>query len=783
MATYEIWADWFQHHEEGKGLINVSTTKALAAAGDYAANDVMSESATAGTEWIFSDVVKRNGCSGEITKAQAICETTGLTPRLTLYLFTAPENLLTNTSFETGDPPDDWTMWGSDATAVQSSAHAYSGTYSVLITRNGTNCYYYQQASNPTKYRGRNVTFGGWVYATVASRARLSIYDGVSSSNSSYHTGVAGMEYLSVTRTIDGAATDVQPQCSIVNGDTSAYFDDVRLWDQDALNDNVANIALDHVNLSNYVGKIDFVAMEDIETGDSETIATPSTYGNLPLTFTCASNDLYGILVTRDAITGESAGDDMTIKLTIEQSYLGEQIDAMSTHFSRGKSDELGKAEVGQCIITVSNPGGTYTPSNTSGAYYGYLKPKRTLGIRAYDDDYNYNLFYGYIEEIIPHPHLSEQDCVITAVDGIDFLSRHDMDTALYTDTLTGAIHDYILTDAGWGTLARLDDGQDTVPFWYGSGVKARFAQEEIDDSEQGFSWIDGEGTFCFEDRHHRSTEESQTSQADINNIMAQISNPLTPRNVYNTITATVTPWDLQSEVELWRLDEAPLIPAGETRTWWGEASVSGESVFVGAWVTPASTTDYTANTESGGGGTDLTSSITVTTTKLAKTIKLQIANGASVPAYITLLKARGTYYDSLTKVTRKSEDATSQTNYQKRTLSINGKYLTNAEVAQDFVDYAIGKYKDPRAELSLTLTNQDSTTLNYILDLEISDRVTVDNDLLGIDDDYFIDHMEHNISMGGKLHTVTYRLADTINEDFWCMDFSALGTQTKLGY
>ena len=652
MAVYEVWADWFQYHEEGKGLINVSTTKALAAAGDYAIGDVMSEDAASGTAWTFSDAVKQNGCSGEITKAQAICETTGLTTRLTLFLFTAI----------------------------------------------------------PTAQ----------------------------------------------------------------------------------LNDNAANTALLHADLANYVGRIDFVAMEDLGTGDSETLATPSTYGNLPLAFTCASdaNDLYGVLVTRDAITSESAGDDMTIKLTIEQTYLGEDLtgDVKSAHFSRGKSDELGKAEVGNLSITLNNTSGNYSPSNSAGDYYGYLYPKRTIGIRAYDNNYNYQLSYGYVEEIIPHPHMEEQDAIITATDGLDYLSRHDMATALYKDAKTGAIHDYILTDANWLRLARLDDGQDTVPYWYGHEVKARFAQEEIDENEQGFSFIDGAGIFNFEDRHHRSTEENQTSQATFDNTMFNIDYSLNPKNVYNIIKVTITPWELQSAATLWTLEETPSIPAGESRTWWADASVSGESVFVDAWTTLVSTTDYTANSESGGGGTDMTSDIAVTLSKLAKTLKITLTNNGSVLAYITLLQARGTYYDDKTKVTLKAEDTTSQNNYQKRTFELDGKYMTDTDKAQDYVDYAIGKYKEPRAELSMSARNKDSTILAQILDLEISDRITVDNDGLVIDDDYFIDYMEHHISLGGKLHTVNYRLADTINEDFWCLDFSALASsttegQTKLGY
>jgi hypothetical protein len=476
--------------------------------------------------------------------------------------------------------------------------------------------------------------------------------------------------------------------------------------------DNRPNTALLHADLDGYIGKIDFQGMEDLG-GDSETIATTSTAGNLPLGIVCAvdSTTIYGVLVTRDAITGETVGMDMTVRLTVELPQ--------------------------------------------------------------------YDLFYGYIEEIAPHPNLLEQDCIITAVDGIDFLSRHDANTTLYQNILTGAAHNYILDDALWNLDMRLvDAGQDTIPYWFANNVKARFAQGEIDDNEQGFSIVDGAGHYRFEDRHHRDSAEHQTSQASFDNTMAGITYSLNPRNVFNEVKVTVTPWELQVEAELWRLEETPSIDVGQTLTWWGDSQY-----FVGAWVTPVVTTDYTANSLANGTGTNMTTDIAITTTKFARTIKLDITNNGTVPAFITLLKARGTWYDDQTKTVRKTTDSTSQTAYQKRTYELDGKYMTDADKAQDYADYAIGKYKDPRGQLTMTVINQDTTTLAQILALEISDRITVDNDKLGIDGDYFIDYMQHDISQSGIVHTVTYRLADCTNEDFWCLDFSALGSQTKLGY
>jgi hypothetical protein len=158
----------------------VSVTKAVAAAGNYSAEDVICESAVTGVCWTFTDIARQEGASGLIVKAQLICETTAQIQRCSMYLFKAV----------------------------------------------------------PTS----------------------------------------------------------------------------------ELRDNVGNTAPLLADIDNYVGRIDFPALEDLG-GMSESTATPSTYGNLPLAFTCAatSHDLFGVLVTRDAFTNETATDDYVVRLTVEQ--------------------------------------------------------------------------------------------------------------------------------------------------------------------------------------------------------------------------------------------------------------------------------------------------------------------------------------------------------------------------------------------------------------------------------------------------------------------------------
>tara|TARA_Y100000310_G_scaffold23392_1_gene22380 strand:- start:11042 stop:11662 length:621 start_codon:yes stop_codon:yes gene_type:complete len=84
--------------------------------------------------------------------------------------------------------------------------------------------------------------------------------------------------------------------------------------------DNEANQNPLYADEAKFVGQVDWPALSNLG-GMSVSVATASTVGNLPLWVDSASNadDLFGILVTRDAETGETAGDEFVVDLTLEQ--------------------------------------------------------------------------------------------------------------------------------------------------------------------------------------------------------------------------------------------------------------------------------------------------------------------------------------------------------------------------------------------------------------------------------------------------------------------------------
>ncbi len=148
-----------------------------------------------------------------------------------------PANLVRNSSFEgwiagAAVAPDYWTLTGAAATVAREAAVIKHGLYSAKVTRAGTDCHLSRNCyvdMGSTYIQSRVYTFGAWVYAAVASRARLRVNDGVTTSYSSYHTGGSTWEFLTCTVTAGAAVTAFTVGLAVDTGNTSAYIDGAML--------------------------------------------------------------------------------------------------------------------------------------------------------------------------------------------------------------------------------------------------------------------------------------------------------------------------------------------------------------------------------------------------------------------------------------------------------------------------------------------------------------------------------------------------------------------------
>lgn len=120
--------------------------------------------------------------------------------------------------------PTGMTLTGAAAT-IEANGEYKHGTYSAAMTRAGTDCYLTYSFPDFADYKGRRMTFGAWIKASVASTTQISIGDGVGTTDSSYHAGDSAWSFMSVTRNIDASATGLYIWVYINNTNTTSLID------------------------------------------------------------------------------------------------------------------------------------------------------------------------------------------------------------------------------------------------------------------------------------------------------------------------------------------------------------------------------------------------------------------------------------------------------------------------------------------------------------------------------------------------------------------------------
>ena len=158
----------------------------------------------------FGSILQRNGC----------------TP--------LDNNVLENNGFEdwTAGNPDNWPLSGTGATVTEETTLVYTGSSATKLTRNGTDAILSQDVvskfGGSAFWQGRSITVKAKVISDGTAVARIVIDDGVSPTGSSTTTSTSWTD-LSVTHTIDNAATAVLIKLETLTSDGSVYYDRIAL--------------------------------------------------------------------------------------------------------------------------------------------------------------------------------------------------------------------------------------------------------------------------------------------------------------------------------------------------------------------------------------------------------------------------------------------------------------------------------------------------------------------------------------------------------------------------
>jgi hypothetical protein len=254
----------------------------------------------------------------------------------------------------------------------------------------------------------------------------------------------------------------------------------------------------------------------------------------------------------------------------------------------------------------------------------------------------------------------------------------------------------------------------------------------------------------------HTIRQNNYTSLATLSDTMTDLEIEHSVDSIFNKARVTVFPVEIDTELsEVASIGEEISIEPMSSITLFlpykdpdSEQRISAINV-----VTPVHATDWLFSTISGSQIGDLGANFTIDDTATANSVILTLGNTSSFKGYLFPLRVRGFAVRIFDKVEMVASDSTSIDTYGERTLSINLPYQNNIAFGEAVADEILRRWKDPLSQISgVTFVTSSSALMTHAMTLTISDRITIEETVSGVSDDFFINGFEYELITQDKL-------------------------------
>ena len=222
-----------------------------------------------------------------------------------------------------------------------------------------------------------------------------------------------------------------------------------------------------------------------------------------------------------NAIINFSTGPSFAQAMIIDQGILGTNVLADSAavivdvsnqvnriETNRGRTALSDQFQTGSLTLRIVDQNGDFNPQNVSGPYYNLLTPMKKVQITATYGSVTYPIFSGFITSYVTtYPGESDDNVAITTIQAVDaFRLAQIAQISTVTDATAGQLSgtriNKILDQIDWPDSMRdIDAGLTTVQADPGTNRTALSALTTVSTSEYGALYVDGYGSFVFQDR------------------------------------------------------------------------------------------------------------------------------------------------------------------------------------------------------------------------------------------------------------------------------------------
>ena len=175
---------------------------------------------------------------------------------------------------------------------------------------------------------------------------------------------------------------------------------------------------------------------------------------------------------------------------------------------NRGRTALSDQFQTGSLSLTIIDQNGDFNPQNVSCPYYNLLTPMKKVQITATYGAVTYPIFSGFITSYVTrYPDESSSDLATTTIEAVDaFRLAQLAQISTVTDSgagqLSGTRVNKLLDAISWpATMRDVDAGLTTMQADPGTNRTALQALSTVALSEYGALYVDGSGSFVFQDR------------------------------------------------------------------------------------------------------------------------------------------------------------------------------------------------------------------------------------------------------------------------------------------
>jgi hypothetical protein len=414
--------------------------------------------------------------------------------------------------------------------------------------------------------------------------------------------------------------------------------------------------------------------------------------------------------------------------------------------------DRFEPIDPGKMTVTLDNSDRRYDPYNEASPLYPNVDSGRFIKLMVRVGATVYDLFSGIVQNIEPDNNL----VYITAEDGHGWLLGQNVISGVYRDTTADAAIGAVLEQAKWPALwgQSIQVGVDPLDYWWMRGRNAMEEIRSLADSEFGRVFINASGQLVF---YNRIANRPVVAEVDQSEILRNIAIPQPWEVRRNIIEVQSNPIAELAQTDIWTASTEYVLSPGASI----EIFVNFDSPAINV-LQPASTTDYTAFSQSNGLGDDLTANISVVAVIYGETALLTITNSGAELAYINLLKMRGKPLFSSSVKSRATG-----TGYDRRprmlTLDLEWQQDINnpASFASEMLQFLGGAREMPVIQV------EGRPELQFAADL--FDPITLQIPAREISDTFQIGSIEHEwISENGQAVRTTWRLEPYKEYAYW---------------